>query len=103
MNDAIAKPQALVDQGFHLASARLGFADDDVDVVFFESLQPVGELRRAQINQFSIDSRTPITEATGAGDDFLVEAFAPPHDGAQYHHFFAAIRSADTIENLATG
>ena len=100
MDDAVAQTQPLIDQSFDLAAAGLGFADDDVDVVFFEALQAVGQLRRAQVDELAVDARAPITEAARAGDHFLVKTFAAAHDGAQDHDFFAAIGAADPIEDL---
>src|SRR5258708_12162489 len=102
MDHAGAQTQAMIDESFNFATAGLGFADDDVDVVFMEALQAVGQLGGAQIHELAVDARAPIAQAARAGDDFLVKAFAAAHDGAQDHYFFATIRAADPIEDLTT-
>ena len=50
VDHAVTQTQPLVDHQFDLAAAGFGFADDDVDVVFLEAFQAVGQLRRAQID-----------------------------------------------------
>src|SRR5438309_784667 len=83
------------------SAAGFGFADDDVDIMLFETFQAVGQLGRPQIHQFTVDARAAITQAARAGDHFFVKALAAAHDGAQHHDFFAAIGAADAVENLA--
>ena len=101
MDDAVAQTQTLIDHRFDFAPAGFGFADDDVDVVFFEALEAVGQLRRAQVHELAVDARAAIAQPARAGDDFFVKAFAAAHDRAQNHNFFAAIGAADAVENLA--
>ena len=60
MNDAVAQPQALIDHRFDFAPAGLGFADDDVDIVLFETFETVGQLRRAQVHDLSVDARAAV-------------------------------------------
>src|SRR5258705_6068849 len=102
MDHAVAQTQAITDQGLNFATPGFGFADDDVDVVFLEALQAVGQIGRAQIDELAVDARALIAQAARAGDDFVVKAFAAGHDGAQDHYFFATIRAADPIEDLTT-
>src|SRR5881398_2899744 len=70
---------------FDFAAAGFGFADDDVDVMLFKSLQAVAKLRRPEIHQLAVDTRPPIAETARAGDNF-----------------FAAVGAGDAIENLAS-
>src|SRR5262245_5153445 len=100
MNHAVPNSEPLIYERFHLASARFRLADHDVDVMFFKPLQPLGELRRSEVEQFTVDPCPAVSQPSRAGDHFLVETFAPAHDGAQDHHLFTAIGTTDAVENL---
>src|SRR5215510_15603227 len=100
MNHAVPDPEALIYERFHLAAARFRLADHDVDIMFFKPLQPLGELRRSEVEQFTVNPCPAVSQPSRAGDHFLVETFAPAHDGAQDHHLFTAIRTTDAVEDL---
>src|SRR6516164_794148 len=101
MDHAVSQAQPLIDQELDFTHARFALADDDVDVMLFEPLQSLGELGGSEIQQLAIDARPTIAQASRAGDYFLVESFPAPHDGAENHHFFAAVRAGNPIKNLA--
>ena len=101
VNDAVAQAQPLIDHRFDLAAAGFGFADDDVDVVFFEAFESVGQLRRAQVHELAVDARPAIAQPARAGDHFFVKTFAAAHDRTQNQNFFAAVGAADAVEDLA--
>ena len=101
MDHAVSQAQPLIDQELDFTPARFALADDDVDVMLFEPLQSLGELGGSEIEQLAIDARPAIAQASRPGDYFFVESFPAPHDGAENHHFFAAVRAGNPIKNLA--
>src|SRR3990172_6528520 len=101
MNDAVAQAQPPIDHQFDFAAAGLGLADDDVDVVLFIPFEPVEQCGRSEVDRFAVDAGAAVAEAARPVDDFFVKPFAPAHDGAQDHDLFAAIATADAVEDLA--
>jgi hypothetical protein len=101
MNHAIAEPQAVIHQRLCFAPTGFGLADDNVDIVFLESFQPLSKPRGAQIDQLAIDARAPVTEPAGSGNHLFVKSLSPADKGAQNHDFFASVRTGNPIKNLA--
>src|SRR6185503_6360397 len=101
MNDAVAQAQALIDHRLGLAPAGLGFPDHNVDIVLFESFEAAGEFGGAQVHELAVDARAAVTQTARAGNDFLVKTLTAAHDGTQHQDFFAAVGTADAVEDLA--
>ena len=101
MNHAIANAEPLIHQRFNLASAGFRLADHDVDVMLLKPLQPLGELRRPEVEQLAVDTRSAITRTVARRRSLPYGNLCGRARWGSIPHLFAAIGTTDAIEDLA--
>ena len=102
MNHAVAEAQPVSIHPFDFTIAGFGFADNDIDVMFFKTLETAGDPRGAHVGRPICRRCAHAGNPSGARRRSLSgKAFAPAHNRAQDHHVFAAVGAPDPVKNLA--